>query len=109
MELTYTDGAAVAKTARLKATSDDGVIFAEAEKLLASLFRRRVRIRRARLEAGSISRRPAQLLLFAEGDRKESERRERLHSALDHLRSKFPSGVAPAFGRAIPAVERCRQ
>ncbi len=109
MELTYTDGKAVSKAARLDGVSDDEALFAEAQDLMKALFRRRVRIRRICLEAGRISRRPRQLALFSSGGGGDEESRRRLRLALDDLRGKFPPGVAPAFGKALAAVERCHR
>jgi len=107
MELTYTDGKTVSKAARLGGVSDDEALFTEARSLMKALFRRRVRIRRARLEAGRISRRPRQLALFSSCGGEDEERKRRLRLALDDLRGRFPSGVAPALGKALAAVERC--
>jgi DNA polymerase-4 len=107
VEIEYTDGKiAVRKATTGPAVSDEGQIFSSAEGAFRTLFTRRVRIRRLRLEAGRLVHEPQQLPLIEDDNLREKRRQRRLFTALEGLRKKFPPGVAPSFGKALPAVER---
>jgi DNA polymerase-4 len=104
LEIGYTDGKRVAGRSATEPVSDEGAIFSKAEKLLGRLFTRRVRVRRLRLQAGKLSPEPRQLSLIIDSGLADKRRKRRLYRSLAGLRSRFPPGVAPAFGRALPAV-----
>lgn len=84
-------------------TSDDLLLFEAARGALARIFTRRVRVRRIFLSARRLEPEPVQLEMFVGRDGVRTERMRRLRGTLDRLRSRFPAGVAPAFGRAVPA------
>jgi len=103
LEIRYADGMRAGGTAKsAPPASDDLLLFKTARGVLARIFTRRVRVRRILLSARRLEPEPVQLEMFVEGDGVRVERMRRLHGALDRLRSCFPAGVAPAFGRAIP-------
>ncbi len=105
LELRYADGVAVSGREGLsRPSSDDSVLFEAAEKAFARLFRRRVRVRFLLLSAAAVEHEPVQLELFTHERSAHGERMLRLHGALDHLRSRLPEGVAPVFGRGLPAL-----
>ena len=105
LEVRYADGMMVRGTGRLPSpASDDSLLFGAAVETFARIFTRRVRVRRLLLSAGRIEPEPLQLELFVDGCAAGAERIHRLRTALDRLRATFPEGVAPAFGRALPAV-----
>lgn len=109
VEIGYTDGRNAARKTSLEPASAEGAIFRAAEALFSAMFTRRVRVRRLRLEAGRLSPEPRQLSLITDGRFSGKLRRRRLYRALDSLSERFPSGVAPVFGRALPAVRERRR
>jgi DNA polymerase-4 len=99
LEVHYADGVTVRGVGKLRSPgSADSPLFEAARGVFTRIFTRRVRVRRLLLSAGRIEPEPLQIELFADGA--PGERVRRLHAALDRLRSTFPEGVAPAFGRA---------
>jgi DNA polymerase-4 len=105
LEVRHADGMRARGTARPGSpTSDDLCIFEAARSAFARVFTRRVRVRRMLLSARRLEPEPVQLEMFTAPDDARAERMQRLRGALDRLRSAFPEGVAPAFGRAVPAL-----
>jgi DNA polymerase-4 len=104
VEVRYTDGKSVVGTTRCGEGSCEGSIFASAEKAFRALFTRRVRIRLMRLRGERLFPEPRQLPLLEDSGWRKKRRKRRLYETLAGLRKKFPAGVAPAFGRALPAV-----
>ena len=107
LEVRYADGVQVQGVGKLPSSaSDDALIFETAGGVFTRIFTRRVRVRSLTLSAKRIEPEPFQLELFA----KETGvgKMRRLRAALDRLRSAFPEGVAPAFGRALPALRAAR-
>jgi DNA polymerase-4 len=105
LEIRHADGIRAVGAARPgEPTSDDLLLFEAARGTLARIFTRRVRVRRVVLSARRLEPEPVQLELFGDHGAARAERMERLYGALDRLRSTFPAGVAPAFGRAISGL-----
>jgi DNA polymerase-4 len=105
IEVGYADARGDRATERLVSpTADDLLLFGAAERAFARTFTRRVRVRRLVVMARRIELEPLQLELFAGKREMGADRMQRLRTALDGLRKLFPEGVAPAFGRAVPAV-----
>jgi len=101
LELLYADGVEVSGRARLEVpSSGDCEIFDSASTVLASTYRRRVRVRRIGLRVLRSEPKPLQRELF--GTLREGGR-DGLYRALDTLRARFPRGVAPVFGRTLGA------
>jgi DNA polymerase-4 len=90
-------------------TSNDLRLFEAARRTFVRLFTRRVRVRSMLLSARRLEPEPVQLEIFIDPDAARAERMRRLHGALDRLRSSFPRGVAPAFGRAMNGRSVTRQ
>ena len=109
VEIGYTDRKTVSRRIAVERASDEEEIFSAAERVFSGLFTRRVRVRRMRVQAGRLSGRPSQLPLIADHHTAEKLRRRKLHGILSGLRKKFPPGVAPVFGKALPALERGRE
>ncbi|MFO7914580.1 MAG: DNA polymerase IV [Candidatus Krumholzibacteriales bacterium] len=109
LEIGYTDGKTAVRKAASGPVSDQGEVFSRAEKLFSSLFTRRVRVRRLRLEGGKLAPEPRQLTLLEDRRLRTKLRKRRLYRTLSGLRKKFPPGVAPAFGKALPAVRGQRR
>jgi ribosomal protein S12 methylthiotransferase accessory factor YcaO len=85
-------------------TNDDAAIYSAAAEAFERLFTRRVRVRKLALSAAATSPAPLQIGLFHEAGGDTREKARRVQAALDGLRRKYPAGIAPAFGRAVPAL-----
>ena len=106
VEAQYADSA-VARAegkAREGAVNDDAAIFEAAAEAFERVFKRRVRVRKLTLAAAATSPAPIQIGLFHETGGDGREKARRVQAALDGLRGKYPAGIAPAFGRAVPAL-----
>ncbi len=100
------EGAAGSGAGRMRGdgTNDDEAIYSAAAEAFERLFTRRVRVRKLTLSAAATSPAPLQIGLFHEAGGDGREKARRVQAALDGLRKKFPAGIAPAFGRAVPAL-----
>src|SRR5262245_23597432 len=101
--LRYADGEKGASRASLREPADlDPRLVAEASALLARALTRRVRVRGLTLRATGLARRPRQLTLF-----EEPERRREFHlvSALGKLRAKYGDDVVVFAGRAMKGAD----
>jgi DNA polymerase-4 len=99
--LRYADGEKNAARAELREPADlDPRLFREASALLARALTRRVRVRGLTLRATRLARRPRQLSLFEETDRR---REVGLVSALGKLRAKYGDEIVVFAGREASA------
>jgi len=100
------EGAAGSGAGRMRGggTNDDAAIYSAAAEAFERLFTRRVRVRKLVLSAAATSPAPLQIGLFHEAGGDGREKARRVQAALDGLRNKYPAGIAPAFGRAVPAL-----
>ena len=101
--LRYTDGEKCAARAELHEPADlDPCLFREASVLLSRVLTRRVRVRGLTLRATGLARRPRQLSLFGEPERR---REAGLVSALGKLRAKYGDGIVVFAGREAAAAK----
>jgi DNA polymerase-4 len=104
--LDYSDGArCIRSIAARPATANDFALFAIARRALLFAWTRRVRIRHLQLVCDRLVFPPAQMALFG-GDRKQSEKDERLIGAIDAVRRRFGDD-AIYTGRTVEPVGRC--
>lgn len=102
LEVRYADGVAAAGRGKLvPPASGDDRLFETAGGILARIFNRRVRVRCLALSARRIEPEPLQYDLFPPARAAGAGGMSGLYGTLDGLRAAFPSGVAPAFGRAL--------
>jgi len=100
--LDYADGRRCVRQLGAKpATAIDRTLFELARQILKLAWSRRVRIRHMRLICDRLTFPPAQLELFA-ADQKETQKRENLIAAVDHIRQRFGNDSIQA-GRTMAA------
>jgi DNA polymerase-4 len=107
LEVRYADGISVRGTERLPAAASDGsALSGTAAVVFDRLFARRVRVRRLTLSAGPVEPEPLQIDLFPGPAAKAACKAQKVQDALDRLRASMPAGVAPVYGRELPAAAR---
>jgi DNA polymerase-4 len=104
LEVRYADSLASKGAGKPEApAADEAVLFEAVREIFGRVYARRVRVRSVVLSAQRIEPAPVQLELFA-GEREAAvERRGKLCTALDRLRTAYPGRAAPAFGKALAA------
>ncbi|SNB45879.1 DNA polymerase IV [Geobacter sp. DSM 9736] len=106
LTVTYTDGVTdEGKRTLPHPLSLDIPLFAQAQELLLSTCRRRVRVRGLRLSCGNIGKENAQMELFSTTACDTSPGHMALQTTLDHLRDKF-GHEAVTWGRRLIKQER---
>ena len=100
--LDYSDGMRCARQLVAKpASANDLTLFELARRTLRLAWIRRIRIRHLRLVCDRLIFPPAQLQLFAD-DRKQTEQRDNIVSAIDRIRNRFGHDAVQA-GRTLAA------
>ncbi len=100
--LDYSDGMRCTRQLAAKpASANDLTLFEVARRTLRLAWIRRIRIRHLRLVCDRLIFPPAQLQLFAD-DRKQTEQRDNIVSAIDRIRNRFGHDAVQA-GRTMAA------